>query len=206
MKCACGTYSVLNVLGVFSLFLPLLLEMEVNEWSWRKGRRKPPPNTTLDQPSLSKRESSFETMDSKAQCLENAGQNIFVQPTAHCCNIPFPFLFLSQVQKSFWYKLFSSELLQCTAGCLSEQSVTNGGYCTWSTWEDEFRLQQVLSKEYSSWSQCVQAVKLWLDVSISFSSQEWPYSLLGKMCWLTCSLLKALLEGSCHSYAVAVGV
>lgn len=43
-------------------------------------------------------------------------------------------------------KLFSPWLLQCTAGRLSEQSVTNGGYHTWSKREDEFRLPQRLSE------------------------------------------------------------
>lgn len=44
------------------------------------------------------RESNFETMDSKVQCLETIRQNIFVHPAVHCCNIPVLFQFLSRVQ------------------------------------------------------------------------------------------------------------
>jgi len=74
------------------------------------------------------RESNFETTDGKVQCLETIGQNVFVYPTVRQCNIPALFHFLSCAKMGFKRKLFSSEPLQCTAGCLSKQSVTNGGY------------------------------------------------------------------------------
>lgn len=44
------------------------------------------------------RESNFETMDGRVQCLETIGQNVFVHPSVHCCNIPVLFHFTSHVQ------------------------------------------------------------------------------------------------------------
>lgn len=99
------------------------------------------------------RESNFETMDGKVQCSETIGHNVFLQGyhwnpphgslLQYSCSLPFS---EPCTKTCFPNKLFSPWLLQCTAGRLSEQSVTNGGYHTWSKREDEFRLPQRLTE------------------------------------------------------------
>lgn len=99
------------------------------------------------------RESNFETMDGKVQCSETIGHNVFLQGyhwnpphgslLQYSCSLPFS---EPCTKTCFPNKLFSPWLLQCTAGRLSEQSVTNGGYHTWSKREDEFRLLQRLTE------------------------------------------------------------
>lgn len=64
----------------------------------KKTNSKPHPKSAFSFEDNYGRESSFETIDGKVQCLETTGQNIFLHPTVHCCNTPVLFHFLSHVQ------------------------------------------------------------------------------------------------------------